>query len=100
MSTKSVPVRFISESPSSTGPSTLEVAGVDISRLSQSVEIRASVGEISKVKVDMFALGGLDITLPAEVTVNILSVEEGWIDVTTMGDGKIRYEHRVRKNVP
>ena len=95
--TKDVPVRFKSESAIGTGPASLEVAGVDIANLSRAVEIRSAVGEIATVKVDLFALGGLDLTLRAEVTVNIMPLEEGTMDVTTLGDGTKRYQF-VRKD--
>lgn len=91
---RAVPVRFTSESARGVGPATLEVAGVDLSRHARSVVIRSSVAELATVDIEVLALGGLDVTLPAAVTVHMLPLEEGDMDAETLPDGTIRYRFR------
>lgn len=86
-----VPVRFFSESATGVGPAALEIGGHDVSRITRGVVIRSVVGEVATVTVETFALGGMDITLPAAVVVNMLPLEHGHMDVTTLEDGTVRY---------
>lgn len=91
VSEKAVPVRFQSENAVGTGRAVLEIGGADITKYARGVVIRASVGSLATVDVEAFARDGLDITLPAAVTVLMQPLEAGYVDATTLADGTVRY---------
>ena len=93
---ESIPVRIKSDSGAGHRVTTVEVAGVNIAGMSRALKLEASVDSVVTLSVDMFAMGGFDVELPAAVTVNIQPLEEGFIEETTMGDSVKRYRF-VRK---
>lgn len=93
---EAVPVRIKSDSGHGHRVSVVEVAGVNIASLSRSLTLSASVDSVVTLSVDMFAMGGFDVELPAAVSVNVLPLEEGVIEETTISESLKRYRF-VRK---
>lgn len=75
----------------------VEVAGVNLSQYARSVQLRCAAGEVTAANVEVFPEHGFDVELPAAVTVTILALDEGEIEVTTLSDTVKRYRF-VRKD--
>jgi hypothetical protein len=72
----------------------LEIAGVDVSRYTRRVSLLVDVGAASMLTVEMLALDGFDLQLPAVVQVNVLLAMAGELVESIEGDGTKRYRWR------
>lgn len=90
MDNDGVPVRITSDGIHGR-TTTVEVAGVDVSRHCHSLTLRASVDTLTTLHLSMFAREGFSVILPAAVSMTVQPMEEGVMDVTTLTDGTLRY---------
>jgi hypothetical protein len=90
---EALPVRIVSSDAAGHKVQTVEVAGVNLADISRAFRLSAAVDSIVTLELDMFAMHGFDVTLPAAVTVNIYAglAEDEMIEETTMSDSVKRY---------
>lgn len=91
------PVDFELHSPTGVAKdSTVKLAGRDISRYVRAVTLHAHVGDLHKVNVEVMAYDGVDVVLPAEVTVVFQVLQPGEMSQETLPDGSRRFTYRGR----
>ena len=88
-----VPVRIVSESGKGRNLHTIEVAGVNLAGHSRAFQLSASVDSLVTLTLDMFVMNGLDITIPAAVTVNMQALirEDQELEEVVISDSIKRY---------
>lgn len=69
----------------------IEVNGADLSNYSRAVTAKVAVGDAPRVYVELLARAGLDVTLDAEVFVNVMTLPGHEVISEVLEDGRTRY---------
>lgn len=73
---KTVPVRIKSAGGGANYIDTVEVAGVNLASRCCALKLQAEVGGVVTLTLEMLAMHGLDIELPANVVINMVQRDD------------------------